>query len=130
MLYVLESPSGPANVKEYFYSGTIEVKNHVALVESEGAKTYLFHLGYRYLGDIENPDQLEEFLKTRNPKAMPGDVEDNINHKVNPKLVKTVKTETVVQTSPVRDKLKETKLNNEGLPAAGGSAERWWDRPE
>ncbi len=156
MLHVLESPSGPANCKEYFYSGVIEIKDHIAMVESEEAKTYLFHLGFRYLGDIEEITQLNTFLKARDPNAMPGD-QDDVNYKRETAPPKTVEVKTIVPLDDVKphvvvppDDIKshvltpvtiisttpkiaapaapETVAPETDLPAAGEPLERWWDK--
>lgn len=134
MLYVLESPSGPANCKEYFYSGVIEIKNHIALVQGEGAKTYLYHLGFRYLGDIEKESDLDTFLARRDPSAKPGDSAD-VNYKKEVKRVTTVEVETVldgerdVMTPTIAvNKVIPQPLVDTDLPSAGEEVERWWDK--
>lgn len=121
MLYVLESPSGPANCKEYFYSGVIDVKNHIAMVQSEGAKTYLFHLGFQYLGDIEEESQLEAFLERRDPNARPGDAND-VNYKRQAIPLELVETKTIVPETIASEKVTDVEL-----PSTGELMTPWWD---
>lgn len=121
MLHVLESPSGPPNCTEYFYDQSIEVKNHIALVESEGAKTFLYHLGFRYLGNIESESELDKLLKSQDPNAVPGDATD-VNYPSQPKLTKTVDINTVIESE-----LDKKESKNPDLPATEEVLERWWD---
>lgn len=62
-MYVVKHETYPGDAVENSYQeGEIQVKKGIAVVRHVETKDYLFKLGYEFLGEIEKPEDLNQFL--------------------------------------------------------------------